>query len=145
LLEVTGIASYAAGSTLYSSQAGEITCSKVFCLKRQHHENVKDFLQPLAFIEPMSHLSTGCELRHGGKKLNQLLQLAPRIHSLPVARTPVRPVSMVSLSTAKTSKFKYNNEMFKTSLKIAVRGFFILILIKLQVQKYLMYQIVCKY
>ncbi len=70
MLKVTGIAAYAAGSTLYSSQAGEITCSKVFCLKRQHHENVEDFLQPLAFIEPMSHLSTGSELRHGGKKLN---------------------------------------------------------------------------
>jgi hypothetical protein len=42
LLEVAGIAPYAAGSALNSSQAGEITCSKVFLSKRQHHENVTD-------------------------------------------------------------------------------------------------------
>jgi hypothetical protein len=76
----------------------------------------------LGVIEPVSHLRS--DFRYDGEKRNSLLQLTLMIHSLLVKRTTVRPVSMVALTKAKPSKFKYNNEMFKTSLKIAVRSFF---------------------
>jgi hypothetical protein len=62
LLEVTGIASYAAGSALNSSQAGEITCSKFFFRETASRECQGLAAAPPLTSNPVSHLSTVREL-----------------------------------------------------------------------------------